>query len=300
MNSYSHPLSADQGKAPLLSQGPIRDSLHRGSSSPSSFYASYYVIRYVLEGKEQVKLDGQRLVVEANQFALINPFQEVEINATSQSAFGISFRIAVKDLKQALRTMSVTQSLTEGLIENDRMFLIEQTYPMYGSGLGKLIAQTVSQMEGHASRQTLIDVLGQEELVESLVNHQLIIHQQINNLTSAKLSTRRELFRRLCQARYYIHENLDSPLDLDTLAQVACLSKFHFIRLFKEAFGQTPRQYLIAKRLEAASQLLIHSSKTFHEICHEVGLKDSSSFGRLFKRNFGATPHLYRQLHAAS
>jgi AraC-like DNA-binding protein len=125
------------------------------------------------------------------------------------------------------------------------------------------------------------------------------IHCQINHLTSAKISTRRELFRRLCHARTYIHENLDSPLELDTLSQVACLSKFHFIRLFKEAFGQTPRQYLISKRLSAASELLIHSSKTFHEICHEVGLKDSSSFGRLFKRSFGATPHLYRQLHAA-
>ncbi|MEM9986886.1 MAG: AraC family transcriptional regulator, partial [Bacteroidota bacterium] len=124
-------------------------------------------------------------------------------------------------------------------------------------------------------------------------------YQQMLNLTSAKLSTKRELYRRLCQARAYMHSHLDEVLDLDTLSQVACLSKYHFIRLFKEAFGQTPRQYLIAQRLEQASSLLIHTKKTFHEICQEVGLKDSSSFGRLFKRTFGATPHLYRQMNAA-
>ncbi|MEL6591163.1 MAG: AraC family transcriptional regulator, partial [Bacteroidota bacterium] len=136
------------------------------------------------------------------------------------------------------------------------------------------------------------------EIAEALLSTQYEIFTKINRLTSAKLSTKKELYRRLIQAQEYIHENLHTNLDLDTLSQVACLSKFHFIRLFKEVFEQTPRQYLIACRLERASKLLLNSSKSFHEICLDVGLKDSSSFGRLFKKNFGATPHIYRRIYA--
>lgn len=120
--------------------------------------------------------------------------------------------------------------------------------------------------------------------------------EQLNRLSSVKLSTRVELYKRLRIATEYVEEHLHLNLDLDTIAEAACLSKFHFIRIFKEAYGQTPRQYIIAKRLERARELLLNSEKSFCDICQEVGLKDASTFGRLFKKTFGTTPGKYREM----
>lgn len=118
---------------------------------------------------------------------------------------------------------------------------------------------------------------------------------RLNRLSSVKLSTRIELYKRLRLATEYVHDHLHLNLDLDTIAEEACLSKFHFIRIFKEAYGQTPRQYIISKRLDRARELLLNSEMSFCEICQEVGLKDASTFGRLFKKTYGATPGKYRE-----
>lgn len=119
---------------------------------------------------------------------------------------------------------------------------------------------------------------------------------RLDRLSSVKLSTRIELYKRLRLATAYVHDHLHLNLDLDTIAEAACLSKFHFIRIFKEAYDQTPRQYIISKRLERARDLLIHSDRSFCEICQEVGLKDASTFGRLFKKTYGTTPGKYREM----
>jgi AraC-like DNA-binding protein len=65
-----------------------------------------------------------------------------------------------------------------------------------------------------------------------------------------------DVFGRLCRARDYLHTNHAAPLTLDELARQAALSRYHFLRLFRDAFGATPRQYLIGVRLERAKALL--------------------------------------------
>jgi len=97
-----------------------------------------------------------------------------------------------------------------------------------------------------------------------------------------------------------MHKNFATEIDLDELSQEACLSKFHFIRLFSQAFGVTPHQYLISLRLNHAQRLLLTSNLKLTEICHHVGLRDLSSFGRRFKKTFGLSPARYRAKHAKS
>lgn len=116
----------------------------------------------------------------------------------------------------------------------------------------------------------------------------------MNTSTPVKDSTLQELKRRIDISKEYINENLDKRLDLDIIAREACLSKYHFIRTFKLTEGQTPRQYIIKQRLGRAENLLTQTTKSFHEICLEVGRQDASSFGRLFKKTFGLSPNHYR------
>jgi AraC-like DNA-binding protein len=84
------------------------------------------------------------------------------------------------------------------------------------------------------------------------------------------------------------------PLDVATLARAAHLSEAHFSREFRRAFGETPHQYLLTRRLERAAALLRNTDRTVAEICLAVGLRSVGSFTTSFRRAFGLPPTSYR------
>jgi AraC-like DNA-binding protein len=83
-------------------------------------------------------------------------------------------------------------------------------------------------------------------------------------------------------------------LDVEALAASAFLSRAHFIRSFRAAFGETPHHYLISRRLERAAALLRNTDLTVTEICRAVGLRSVGSFTTSFGRAFGRSPLAYR------
>ena len=94
--------------------------------------------------------------------------------------------------------------------------------------------------------------------------------------------------------RYFINNNLDKEVNLDLLSHVRFTSKFHLLRLFKRYYGQTPKQYLIEKRIEKAKELL-KKGVTVTETCIEVGFDSPCSFSTLFKIRTGRTPAAYKK-----
>jgi AraC family transcriptional regulator len=92
----------------------------------------------------------------------------------------------------------------------------------------------------------------------------------------------------------YIHEHLDAELSLDHLAAVAHLSPYHFARLFKNSTGLPPHQYVIARRVERAKELLRAKDRpSLAEVAAEVGFSDQSHFTRHFRRLVGVTPRRF-------
>ena len=94
----------------------------------------------------------------------------------------------------------------------------------------------------------------------------------------------------------YIHANLDQPLGLNRLAQVARLSRSRLYFLFKAETGIAPMQYVRRCRIEEARRLLLTTSLSIKEIRSAVGLLDRSHFTRGFKEAFGAAPLEYRRM----
>ncbi|MCH4811175.1 helix-turn-helix transcriptional regulator [Vreelandella neptunia] len=95
-------------------------------------------------------------------------------------------------------------------------------------------------------------------------------------------------------AKEYIHAHLDSDISLDDISQTAHLSKYHFLRLFRQHYGITPHQYVINCRINAArSALDLGASLT--EVALRYGFSDLSHFNRRFKRIYGMTPHQYQR-----
>jgi len=103
--------------------------------------------------------------------------------------------------------------------------------------------------------------------------------------------------RHLLRAKDLIDARYRDPLDVPALARAAHLSTAHFSREFRKAFGETPHQYLLTRRLERAAALLRNTDRTVSEICFAVGLRSVGSFTSSFKRMFGVTPTAYRAAH---
>jgi AraC-like DNA-binding protein len=99
---------------------------------------------------------------------------------------------------------------------------------------------------------------------------------------------------RLNRARAFIDACYDLPLDLERIAGEASFSRYHFIRLFRDAFEQTPHQYLMRRRIEKAKDLLAEGELSVTEICFAVGFQSLGSFSALFRRAVGHSPRAYR------
>ena len=104
-----------------------------------------------------------------------------------------------------------------------------------------------------------------------------------------------DLHERLCRARRFIDECYDHPLDLTEISRQACLSRYHFLRLFRDTFDTTPHQYLIHRRIEKAKELLCSDKFSVTDVCFEVGFQSLGSFSTLFRRCVGDAPMSYRE-----
>jgi AraC-like DNA-binding protein len=100
--------------------------------------------------------------------------------------------------------------------------------------------------------------------------------------------------RHLLRARDLADARYAEPLNVDDLAAAAGLSRAHFSREFRRAFGVSPHAYLLTRRLERAAALLRNTDNSVAEVCLAVGLQGIGSFTTSFKRTFGKTPTEYR------
>ena len=101
--------------------------------------------------------------------------------------------------------------------------------------------------------------------------------------------------QRLKRVLDYIDGNLFEPLALDHLAAEACLSPFHFSRLFKEATGLSPRRYVTDRRVEAAKIALASEDVSLTDIAFDTGFGSLDTFIRVFRKSTGETPARYRK-----
>ncbi len=101
--------------------------------------------------------------------------------------------------------------------------------------------------------------------------------------------------RLLLKAREFIHENMQQELSLEQISEQAAMSKYHFLRLFRQQFGMTPHQYVLNSRLNKAREELA-AGKPLQDVVYASGFSDLSHLNRRFKPVFGMTPHQYQQV----
>jgi AraC-like DNA-binding protein len=118
----------------------------------------------------------------------------------------------------------------------------------------------------------------------------------------AELATRREVrlfdattFARLCRARDYLGACYSDRITLENAARHACLSPFHFSRVFTQAFGETPHEFLTRMRIDAAKKPLLSENQSVTDICFDVGYESLGSFSSKFRSLTGLSPAAFRR-----
>ena len=139
-----------------------------------------------------------------------------------------------------------------------------------------------------------------EEQLADLLTYHLQQHRHITDavrkLPSVKVATRIQLYKQLSRAMDAIHSCPGEELTLEMLSSAACLSKYHFLRLFRNVYGHSPHQYIQQLRMEKARSLLSRTDAPVSEVADLLGFVNSQSFSRLFFQRMGVSPSRYRSL----
>jgi AraC family transcriptional regulator len=151
--------------------------------------------------------------------------------------------------------------------------------------MSQLVTTLADETEGGIGDRVLVECLGTA----------LFIRLARRFLGHVPLPTSRGLSpERLRRVRDYVEAHLDDDLSLTMLANIACLSPYHFSRSFKQATGVGPQRYVIQRRLECAKRLLRHTHQPLALIAQEAGFADQSHLTQMFRREMGVTPGRFR------
>ncbi|MBI1770655.1 MAG: helix-turn-helix transcriptional regulator [Bacteroidetes bacterium] len=246
-----------------------------------------------LKGSSFVKVDTRKVKVSEDHFFITNSGQNYSLEIDDKSkteTFNIHFGDQFADQLIHSQSSSVEKIMEERF----------QTPIHSFSFHNRLIRKTKEINELLLELQSNKDELKEEELLShlfiELFREELKLTHATKALPSIRESTRSELVKRILLSTDYIHEFYNQQLTLGELANTSCLSKFHFLRLFKIATGQTPHQFITKVRIEKSKELLNNSNEEIKQIADIVGFSDSSSFSRAFHQHVGAYPSQFRGL----
>jgi len=105
-------------------------------------------------------------------------------------------------------------------------------------------------------------------------------------------------FSKIKKAVYYINTNYDKKFSVDDLAKMCNMSKYYFIKIFKNVMKVTPQNYHTLLVMEYSKLMLTDTKMNISEIANSLGVYDSLYFSRMFKKNTGVTPSEYRKKHS--
>jgi transcriptional regulator GlxA family with amidase domain len=121
-----------------------------------------------------------------------------------------------------------------------------------------------------------------------------------SDIDATKEATRRELLRRVSIGRDFLISMSDRTITVEDAARAACVSTFHFHRLFQQLFQVSPHIFLRNFRLDRAAHLLGTTDVPVFEIAHRVGFLSAASFTTAFAKKFGFAPQAYRLIASRS
>ena len=220
-------------------------------------------IRAAWGGTQHCQVDGRTIAVDDDNFLILNPGRVC------------STRIhAVRPVESL--TICFSAELA-GDLRGVQEF-IENLQPHDG-----VVSPVLRFIRAHLARGVADEAWYEEQLVfllQRMRSRHTRLLEQIDQIALTRPATRRETFRRIGLATDFLHANYARDVDLGTLARIAYLSKYHFLRLFTLIHGITPRKYLQRKRVDVAVRLLESTQLPISEVTASVGFAFESTLLR--------------------
>lgn len=226
-------------------------------------------VKYVGRGQERYTVGAERLLVDAGEFLLL----------PAGTAYG------AKPGAVGKATIGVCIDFLAGLPEAAGFdFLYGGTFRVADLGLTGL-----ANWDSLPDQMAINQIPGLQREITAFLESAVDLGDALQPVASQP-TTRRELSKSLWTARQHLQRHFAEHLSLDDLARVACLSKYHFARLFKRAFGITPHRMQTSLRMQAAADRIRLDQTCLTTIAHTVGYTDLATFSRHFRGYFGVAP----------
>jgi AraC family transcriptional regulator len=250
-----------------------------------------------LKGQSIIGVEKQQVLINENAYVLTNNKAHYDLiinNSAPTEVFNIHF--GTQFLKEASSWFYQSQqNLLDNPFESNPPLPTFQLKATWRSSTFNQLATQLQQLYQDKTTSPEAKEIALLALFEQVLLNQRGQDRLIQSLKSSKKSTKEELIKRLYLAVDYIYAFYNQPIKLEELAQISCLSKYHFLRSFKQVFGLAPYQFIQQIRFKQAIHLLENSPATLQEIAYAIGLENASSLSRFFFRTSGAYPSTYRK-----
>jgi AraC family transcriptional regulator len=246
-------------------------------------------IKTACYGEVQWRLEGRRYLMHADTLLLLPDGDEYELtidSAEPSCGFNVLFRRGlVEDCWRS--TFAKHEALLDAPYERQPLSFSRRLESRCGP-LGLTLSALADAIAVRAAADTverLFETLG-ERAAQSICEQR----GESRRPPALRVTTRREIYRRLCLAREAIEGNLAAPWTLVTMARAGMMAPHHFHRTFRATFRETPRAWLSRRRAERSMALLRTTSRSVTEICLCVGYASTTSFSASFAERFGMSP----------
>jgi AraC family transcriptional regulator len=253
-------------------------------------------IKMGMNGVENYHFEKDTLQVTADQYIIVNRHQSFTCRIDYPEPVYACCIYLSSDLIEEVAGHAHRNE--EELLEQPgtratELEFLEKEYSLLENDLGKYLLK----MRRHFSDTSAMARMDYQqlfyEITERLLSSHRFTQRALDRIPCQKTSTQKELYRRLSLAYAYIHENYQQTIQLDDLAKIAMLSKFHLLRSFKSIYGTTPYQLVLKLRLEKA-KVLLAQDQSLEEVAFQLGFSDRRAFTKAFKRAYQMPPSSYR------
>ncbi|HWB93234.1 MAG TPA: AraC family transcriptional regulator [Puia sp.] len=268
----------------------VRECFRPDIKGPVSFFLN-------IRGNSSCTVDGKTTHIDEDSYFVSNRSQpytlQVEESSSRTETFNIHFGEAFSESVLSSLVTPADRILDGGTEQHlSPVLFFNQLYRRDATFNALIRAILASHQETCPNK-----LLFEEQLTSLLAYHLQQHHhitQIINHLPPVRKSTRVEVYRRLSRAMDVLRSGFCGEVSLDQLAAEACLSKYHFLRLFRTAYGLSPYQYIQHLRIEKARVLLADPTISITDLAGRLGFDNSQSFSRLFFQRMGLYLTQYR------
>jgi AraC family transcriptional regulator len=256
-------------------------------------------VKCMFNGQARYVADGRReFIVDDSCYVILNEDNAYTIekrSLTRVETFCVFIPSGMADAVARVTTTADDELLGYEDLATGTFNFLEHRRPH-----GDLVSTRMHALRSVLAAREVCDAWLEEQLyglVISMLEGERAVLHRVAKLPPMRVSTRREVFRRVQRGCDYLHANLASSLSLRDVAKAAAMSPYHFLRSFRTVFGTTPFAYLSSVRLHKATQLLRQTHLSVTEIAATVGFESPTSFSNLFRRTYSASPARYREQH---